>query len=124
MEESHPHGRFSKCRLKRKVKVPLNVSFEEKDEAKSSGAQWDPKNKLWYLWDYKKLPEVKKFLNLDYNIYITENVYLVSGFRDCWKCNNATKVYSLGSDKFAMFDEGQGLWKFYPAFYLFYYGNL
>jgi hypothetical protein len=34
------------------MKIPLNVKFEEKEEAKNNGAQWDSKNKLWYLWDY------------------------------------------------------------------------
>jgi hypothetical protein len=97
------------------MKIPLMVKFEEKEDAKSNGAQWDAKNKLWYLWDYKKLPDVKKWLNPDYNIYITENIYLVNGFRNCWKCNNSTKVYSIGADKFVCFD---GQWKFYPAFYL------
>ena len=97
------------------MKIPLNVNYEEKEEAKNNGAQWDSKNKLWYLWDYKKLPNAKKWLNPDYNIYITENVYLVTGFRNCFKCNNSTKVYSIGADKFVCFD---GQWKFYPAFYL------
>jgi hypothetical protein len=97
------------------MKIPLNVKFEEKEEAKNNGAQWDSKNKLWYLWDYKKLSSVKKWLNPDYNIYITENVYLITGYRDCWKCHNSTKVYSIGADKFAYFDEQ---WKFYPVFYL------
>jgi len=97
------------------MKIPLNVKFEEKDEAKNNGAQWDSKNKLWYIWDYKNLSFVKKWLNPDYNIYITESVYLITGYRNCWKCNNSTKVYSIGADKFIYFDDQ---WKFYPAFYL------
>jgi len=97
------------------MKIPLNVKFEEKEEAKNNGAQWDAKNKLWYLWDYKKLSSVKKWLNPDYNIYITENIYLITGYRDCWKCHNSTKVYSIGADKFIYLDDQ---WKFYPAFYL------
>jgi len=98
------------------MKIPLNVKFEEKEEAKNSGARWDPKNKLWCFWDYKNLSSVKKWLNPDYNIYITENVYLLTGHRDCWKCNNSTKVYSIGADKFAIFEEQ---WKFYSTFCLF-----
>jgi hypothetical protein len=97
------------------MKIPLNVSFEEKDNAKKIGAQWDTKYKLWYLWDYKKLPSVAKWLNPEYNIYITENVYLVTGFRQCWNCNKTTKVYSIGADKFVSFDDQ---WKFYSSFYL------
>jgi hypothetical protein len=106
------------------MKVPLAVGFEEKEEAKINGAQWDAKNKSWYLWDYKKLANVKKWLNLNYNIYITENVFLVTGYRDCWKCKNDTKVYSMGADKFALFDDEHNLWKFFPSFYLFQYIEL
>jgi hypothetical protein len=97
------------------MKIPLNVKFEEKEEAKNNGAQWDSKNKLWYLWDYKKLSSVNKWMNPDYNIYVTENIYLVTGYRDCWKCHNSTKVYSIGAEKFTYFDDQ---WKFYPVFYL------
>jgi hypothetical protein len=97
------------------MKIPLNVGYEEKEEAKNNGAQWDSKYKLWYLWDYKKLPSVSKWLNPEYNIYITENVFLVNAFRQCWNCNKSTKVYSIGTDKFIFFD---GKWKFYPSFHL------
>jgi hypothetical protein len=97
------------------MKISLNVNYEEKDEAKNNGAQWDPANKIWYLWDYKKIPLVNKWINNNYNIYITEHIYLVTGYRKCWKCNSLTKVYSIGADKFAFFNDG---WKFYPVFYL------
>jgi hypothetical protein len=100
------------------MKIPLNVNFDEKEKAKNNGAQWDSKNKLWYLWDYKKLSSVAKWLNPEYNIYITENVYLVNSFRQCWKCNKNTKVYSIGADKLVSFDEQ---WKFYPSFHLINY---
>jgi hypothetical protein len=97
------------------VKIPLNVKFEEKDEAKSNGAQWDSVNKIWYLWDYRKIPLVAKWINPNYNIIVTEHIYLVTGYRECWKCRNSTKVFSVGADKFAYYDKE---WKFYPAFYL------
>jgi hypothetical protein len=97
------------------MRIPLNVKYEEKDEAKNNGAQWGSVNKIWYLWDYKKIPLVNKWIPNNHNIYVTEHIYLVAGFRECWKCHNSTKVYSIGSDKFVCLDDQ---WKFYPAFYL------
>jgi hypothetical protein len=40
-------------------KVYLNVSYEQKDVAKSLGARWDPERKMWYAPDdsFKKLIE-------------------------------------------------------------------
>ena len=97
------------------MKILLNVNYEEKEEAKNNGAQWDSTNKIWYLWDYKKIPLVQKWINPNYNIYVTEHIFLITGYRKCWKCHNPTKVYSIGADKFAYFDD---VWKFYPVFYL------
>ncbi len=37
------------------MRVNLKVSFEEKDEAKSLGARWDPARKTWYLQDVEDL---------------------------------------------------------------------
>jgi hypothetical protein len=39
--------------------IYLHISFEEKDDAKSMGAKWDPDKKLWYAPDesFKKLIE-------------------------------------------------------------------
>jgi hypothetical protein len=39
--------------------IYLHISFEEKDDAKSMGAKWDPEKKLWYAPDesFKKLIE-------------------------------------------------------------------
>jgi len=34
-----------------KKKIYLNVSFQEKDKAKSKGARWDPTNKKWYIFE-------------------------------------------------------------------------
>jgi hypothetical protein len=37
------------------MRVNLQVSFEEKDEAKRLGARWDPARKTWYLQDVEDL---------------------------------------------------------------------
>jgi hypothetical protein len=43
--------------------IYLNISFEQKDDAKSMGAKWDPEKKLWYAPDesFKKL--IEKYSN-------------------------------------------------------------
>jgi hypothetical protein len=43
--------------------IYLHISFEEKDDAKSMGAKWDPEKKLWYAPDesFKKL--IEKYSN-------------------------------------------------------------
>ena len=33
-------------------KIYLNVSYDQKDDAKSKGARWDPSKKKWYTLDY------------------------------------------------------------------------
>lgn len=99
--------------------IPLNVPFQDKDFVKKIGAQWDNSRKIWYLWDYKKIQDVKQWLTEDYNIYITENLYLVEGQRICWGCKKSTPVFSVGADKFSFYSKDERMWKFSPKFYLF-----
>ncbi len=44
------------------MRVNLEVSFEEKDEAKSLGAQWDPARKTWYLRDVEDLTPFMRWI--------------------------------------------------------------
>lgn len=99
------------------MKIPLDVQYKEKDEVKKRGAQWCTKNKNWYLWDYKNIPDLSNWINPDLNVYITENIYLVSSIRTCWKCKKNTTVHSIGADKYIIKDENQ--WKFRTGFILF-----
>ena len=41
--------------LSKDRKIYLNVSFEQKDEAKKMGAKWDPKKKKWYVFEKNAL---------------------------------------------------------------------
>ena len=40
----------------------LEVSFEQKDEAKRLGAQWDPARKTWYLRDVEDLTPFMRWI--------------------------------------------------------------
>jgi len=77
--------------------VRLNVSFKEKDLAKSKGAKWNPTMKIWYTDDITKLPELAKWIN-PYNI-ICENLYILKMSQICWKCKKSTNVVCLCTDK-------------------------
>lgn len=51
-------------------RVYLNVSFDEKDEAKSLGAKWDPERKEWYFVEKRQVNFLKfsKWLKKGYDI--------------------------------------------------------
>lgn len=44
------------------MRVNLRVSFEEKDEAKSLGARWDPARKTWYIQDVEDLTPFMRWI--------------------------------------------------------------
>jgi len=44
----------TKYNFETKKKIILNVSYSEKDDAKSKGARWDPTNKKWYIFEDNK----------------------------------------------------------------------
>ena len=101
------------------MKIQLNVDYSEKDEAKVLGAQWDSMNKKWYLWDYKKIDSLKKWIpDSDiYDVFITDSLYIIEGFRRCWKCKQSIPVYAIGAEKFA-YKCDDGSWKFSSSFHL------
>jgi len=47
--------------IKTSPKIYLNVKYENKDDAKSKGARWDPNKKQWYIFDDNK--NKKELLN-------------------------------------------------------------
>lgn len=44
------------------MRVKLDVPFDEKDEAKSLGARWDPARKTWYLLDIEDLTPLMRWV--------------------------------------------------------------
>jgi hypothetical protein len=43
-------------------KIYLNVSYAQKDDAKSKGARWDPSKKKWYIFETN--PNKKELLEI------------------------------------------------------------
>ena len=43
-----------------KERIYLDVPYEEKDDAKSHGAKWDPSKKKWWVYDIS--PEIEKYV--------------------------------------------------------------
>lgn len=85
------------------MKLYLNVPYNEKDEAKSLGAKWNPKVKKWYIetksQDYVKFSKwILK--DTDDAVIATENIYIIEGKQKCWKCGNMTRVIGLGIGEF------------------------
>lgn len=44
------------------MRINLNCSYDEKDEAKSLGARWDPGLKVWFIEDVADLKPYAKWL--------------------------------------------------------------
>lgn len=45
-----------------KERIYLDVPYEEKDDAKSNGAKWDPSKKKWWVYDIS--PEIEKYVRV------------------------------------------------------------
>lgn len=80
----------------------LDVNYNEKDEAKKLGARWNPELKKWYVNDRKDYHKFIKFING--NIIIIDNLYLIKGKQNCFKCSKETRVIGFGIDKYINID--------------------
>lgn len=91
----------------------LNVAYEEKDEAKSLGAKWNPELKKWFIQNTEDCIKFMKWIWSDYKDYeelyiIKDHLYLVEGIQSCHKCKNPTRVIGLGIDKYyQVYDENE-----------------
>ena len=74
----------------------LNVSYEDKDKAKALGARWNPNVKKWYVKDRKDYPKFMEFMG-DENILVLDNLYLIQGFQECFRCHKQTSKTFLKS---------------------------
>ncbi len=89
------------------MKLYLNVSFEEKDEAKAHGAKWNPKLKLWYVELQDSLDEaLHRWLiqESDYSI-LADNYSIVMAKKSCWKCEKEMPVTTFLLDRYYQLDE-------------------
>lgn len=91
----------------------LNVPYEEKDEAKSLGAKWNPELKKWYIQNTEDCGKFIKWIWKDYKDYeelyiLKDHLYIAEGIRICNKCKKATRVIGLGIDKYyQVYDENE-----------------
>ena len=78
----------------------LNVPYNEKDDAKSLGARWNPIIKKWYVKDKKDYHKFIHWIEAYGNIVIIDELYLIEGV----KCGKDTRVIGFGIDKHLSID--------------------
>lgn len=78
------------------LRVPLNVPFEEKEEAKRLGARWDPELRIWYVpertdakpfWRWMTTADETRIRNASYSI--------AEASVSCWHCSKETDVFGF-----------------------------
>lgn len=80
-------------------KLFLKVPYSEKDSAKSLGAKWDPKLKLWFCEG--ALAEFNKFYKWlpDATVLVFNEFYIIEGHRICYHCHKNIPIIGLGIGK-------------------------
>lgn len=72
--------------------LALNVSYNEKEEAKALGARWNPKEKLW-MAPGNDIDGYMRFAKwIDGSNIIRKELCIVEAARKCWKCGKETPV--------------------------------
>ena len=82
----------------------LNVPYNEKDDAKSLGARWNPIIKKWYVKDKKDYHKFIHWIERYGNIVIIDELYLIEGVKKCFRCGKETRVIGFGIDKHLSID--------------------
>lgn len=77
----------------------LEVSFAEKDEAKSLGARWDADSRRWYVPDSVPLAPFARWLSeaVQGNDVLIAPIYLRRSTEPCYKCHAVSEVFCLGA---------------------------
>jgi hypothetical protein len=87
--------------------IILEVPFQEKDQAKSLGARWNPKIKKWFIPKGTNTTEFQKwFLNPKPDRLITArpsiiakpSIYLIQSKDRCYRCREIADVFCLAAD--------------------------
>lgn len=85
-------------------KIFINVPYSEKEEAKSEGARWDPKNKSWFISKDMDKKHFSKWLQTDKKQHnhtvLMPPIFLVESQERCWKCSSFSKVYCFAASGF------------------------
>jgi hypothetical protein len=72
-------------------RIDLQVPFNQKDEARSLGARWDPRLKLWYVPEGVAAAPLAKWLPARQAPNVRSGRYLVlATTRACWRCEATT----------------------------------
>lgn len=75
-------------------RIDLNVSFEEKEDAKKLGAKWDVENKTWYVVTTKD--SIKKFRKwISYPTFKANGFYLIKSKNKCYSCLKYSTVFGF-----------------------------
>ncbi len=85
--------------------LKINVSYSEKEEAKSKGAFWDTDSKTWYVPKHKNYNDFIQWIdNEKFSIIAKKPFHIALNKRECWKCNEITDIVALASNNFYEFD--------------------
>lgn len=77
-------------------RIDLRVPFNEKDEARSLGARWDPGRKLWYVPDGVAAAPLAKWHPVRPAPNVRSDRYLLLvTTRVCWRCEATTEVFGI-----------------------------
>lgn len=84
------------------TRVNLDVPFDEKDEAKSKGARWDPAAKRWFAPPGIDLKPLQAWIpGTGENLTeLIPPIFVVESATLCWKCNQVTPVGTIASESF------------------------
>lgn len=82
----------------------LNVLYNEKDDAKSLGARWNPTVKKWYVKNKKDYYKFIRWIEPYGNMVIIDELYLIEGVKKCFRCGKDTRVIGFGIDKHLSID--------------------
>lgn len=78
----------------------LNVPFAEKEEAKALGAHWNPELKKWHVNKKSNYPKFQKWFPDNTWLIICGSLYIVEGYRRCWKCGRITRIIGFGFENY------------------------
>lgn len=101
------------------MSLKINVSYSEKDVAKSRGALWNKDHKSWYVPDYRDINDFLQWIDLEHiSIVVKSPIFIAKSSRSCYRCFECTPVIALASLKFmALDDSNEDGYSFYETGY-------
>lgn len=88
--------------------IKLDVPYQEKDEAKSLGARWNPELRAWTIEDDQDPGPFAKWLPKEPDFNVRADTYsVVRGHTNCWKCGQTTDVFGVRIDSGSHLIDGE-----------------